>query len=188
MIIGRLLALALCFAGVRAIGSGVSLAWDPSVSADVVGYRLYEGAASQTYTNVVDVGNTTNATLTGLLQGVTYFFAVTAYDAIGLESVYSNEASYSVPTPAGARMQLTLDQSGQPSITATGPAGYQYAVQTSQDLTNWTAVVTVTLDPTGSAQYTDTSPASGSTRYYRLLQSAPAQAVQNPKAILGTLK
>jgi len=43
------------------------------------------------------VGNSTNVTVSGLVQGTNYFFAVTAYDSSGLESDYSNEMSYRLP-------------------------------------------------------------------------------------------
>ena len=58
--------------------SSVTLAWDPSTSTDVVGYNLYYGAASATYTNVVSVGSATSLTVSGLVAGVTYYFAATA--------------------------------------------------------------------------------------------------------------
>jgi hypothetical protein len=75
----------------------VTLAWDPSPDSAVAGYHLYDGIASLTYTNVIDVGNATNATVSGLVGGVTYFFAATAYDTNGQESVFSDEVSYTVP-------------------------------------------------------------------------------------------
>lgn len=84
-------------AGLAQAQSSVTLAWSPSADSTVVGYRLYQGGASQSYTNIVDVGAATTYTVTGLAAGATYFFAVTAYDATGLESPFSNEISYTVP-------------------------------------------------------------------------------------------
>jgi regulation of enolase protein 1 (concanavalin A-like superfamily) len=63
----------------------------------VVSYNLYYGGASQTYTNMVEAGDATNAIVSGLLPGAEYFFAVTAVDDVGLASVFSNEISYQVP-------------------------------------------------------------------------------------------
>jgi hypothetical protein len=85
-----------------------SLAWDPSPASDVAGYRLYDGIASGTYTNVIDVGNATNATVSNLVSGVTYFFAATAYYTHGQESVFSNEINYTVPRLTNTPPTLTL--------------------------------------------------------------------------------
>src|SRR5713226_4912787 len=76
----------------------VSLAWDANTASDLAGYKLHYGNASSNYTQTIDVGNVTNAPVSGLQAGLTYFFAVTAYDTRGLESVFSNEVSYQVPS------------------------------------------------------------------------------------------
>jgi len=70
-----------------------TLAWQPSTGPTVVGYKLHYGVASRTYTNAVDVGQLTMATISNLVPSTTYYFAATAYDSSGTESPYSNEAS-----------------------------------------------------------------------------------------------
>jgi hypothetical protein len=72
----------------------VTLTWHPSVDTNVAGYKIYYGTVSHVYTNTVSVGNVTNTTLNNLVAGATYFFAATTYGASGLESGFSNEASY----------------------------------------------------------------------------------------------
>lgn len=74
----------------------VTLAWDRNPDASIIGYRVYYGTRSYYYQNVVDVGNSTQVVLSGLINGVTYYFAVTNYNANG-ESGFSNEVSYTVP-------------------------------------------------------------------------------------------
>ena len=71
----------------------VSLAWDQSPEEDLLGYRLYHGNAQGMYTDSVDVGNQTSTTIQDLTGGITYFFAVTAYNKRGLESLPSAEVS-----------------------------------------------------------------------------------------------
>ena len=88
--------------------SSVTLAWDPSPDTSISGYRLYEGVASRTYTTVIDVGHETMATVSNLTSGVTYYFAVTAYDTNGLESDYSDEVSYTVPLPTNTPPTISL--------------------------------------------------------------------------------
>jgi hypothetical protein len=88
--------------------SSLTLAWDPSTSSAIAGYRLYEGGASQIYTNVITVGNVTTQTVSSLRAGVTYYFSVTAYDGNGLESDFSNEISYTVSSPSPGPPGTTL--------------------------------------------------------------------------------
>jgi len=72
----------------------VTLAWDLDTDPTVVGYRLYYGTSSGSYTQRSDVANTTTATISNLAVGFTYFFVVRAYNAFGLESPPSNEVSF----------------------------------------------------------------------------------------------
>src|SRR5208337_1766826 len=73
------------------------LAWDASNDPAVVGYRVYYGDSSAKdsarYTKSVQVEGrlTCSAVISGLKDGKTYFFAVTAFTADGKESAYSPE-------------------------------------------------------------------------------------------------
>jgi hypothetical protein len=77
----------------------VTLTWSPSTNATVAGYKIYYGTASGNYTNTVDVGNVTSATISGLANSTKYYFAATTYDSTGDESAFSNEASFTTATP-----------------------------------------------------------------------------------------
>lgn len=68
------------------------LSWAPNTDSDLAGYKVYYGTASRRYGAPVTVGNQTAYTVTGLGLG-TYYFALTAYDAFGNESAFSNEIS-----------------------------------------------------------------------------------------------
>jgi hypothetical protein len=72
----------------------VTLAWNPSSGPNLVGYRVREGTVSGTYTQTIDVGNNTSATISNLASGATYYFVVSAYNTAGVESVPSNELSF----------------------------------------------------------------------------------------------
>jgi hypothetical protein len=74
----------------------VTLGWDRSTDA-VAGYRVHYGGASKAYSMRRDVGRETGAVISGLKEGATYYFAVTAYSSAGLESDFSNELRYTVP-------------------------------------------------------------------------------------------
>ena len=73
----------------------VTLAWDASVGS-VEGYKIHYGATSGDYDYSANVGNSINCTISGLQEGATYYFAVTAYNNIA-ESDYSNEILYTIP-------------------------------------------------------------------------------------------
>ena len=85
------------------IDDSASLSWDPIPSTTTgYGYKVYydNDASGPPYNGTglnegdspIDVGNTTNYTLSGLGSG-TYYIAVTAYDTLGRESWYSNEVN-----------------------------------------------------------------------------------------------
>jgi hypothetical protein len=94
--LGVLLILTSLIISVQATGSA-TMAWNRSTNAIVAGYNVYYGGKSGTYTNKICAGNATNATLSGLVQGTTYYFAVTTYTSSGVESPFSSEVSYLVP-------------------------------------------------------------------------------------------
>src|SRR6266478_5254639 len=96
----------------RVVAGNVTLAWDPDSDLNVVGYRLHSGTTSGVYTQTTEVGNVTAVSVSNLVNGNTYFFVVTAYDAAAVESAPSNEVSYIAPTP-------TPTPSPTPSSTAT---------------------------------------------------------------------
>lgn len=75
------------------------LSWNPRNDVTVAGYKIYYGPASRAYANVVDAGNATNVTVSGLEDGSTNFFAATTYDASTNESTFSDEVSFVAATP-----------------------------------------------------------------------------------------
>jgi len=77
----------------------VTLAWDANTESDLKGYTLYYGTASGNYTSIIDVGNNTEYTTPDLQDGLTYYFAVTAYNDADHESGYSVELPYTVSSP-----------------------------------------------------------------------------------------
>lgn len=76
----------------------VTLAWDANPETDVIGYRLYYGAAQGNYSNAFDAGNNTSATIPFTGPGPHYVTAV-AYNTAGLESLPSTELEIAAPAP-----------------------------------------------------------------------------------------
>jgi hypothetical protein len=164
-VLGGILLLTLLHTPVQAAQS-VTLAWDPNPETDVGGYMVYHGTASRNYTNAVNVRNVTTNTVSGLVNGVTYFFAVTAYNTNGLESDFSDEVRYSVPG-ALARLEIRVAANGQVVLTVTGQIGHSYDLLVTQALTAWTVLGSVTLGASGSREFVDLNAASFPARLYR---------------------
>ena len=75
-----------------ATGATKTLSWTAVPEPSVLGYKLYWGTSSHEYDSHVDVGPQASYTLNGLRSGVTYYFAVSAYN-VGGESALSAEVS-----------------------------------------------------------------------------------------------
>ena len=80
-----------CHAALGIAGDAV-LTWSPNTEPDLAGYTVHHGGASGSYTTVINIGNTTTHTITGLGLGTRYF-AITAYDSSGNDSAFSLEVS-----------------------------------------------------------------------------------------------
>jgi len=131
-----------------------TLAWDQVSDAAVAGYKLHYGTQSRQYSSAVDAGNSTSHVMSNLQAGTTYYFVVTAYDATGIESGYSNEVSYAVPAPdatlpvvtsfivPSAATSLTVSVTAFTASDNVGVTGYLLSQTSSKPApsdTGWTA-------------------------------------------------
>ncbi|MEY2486211.1 MAG: hypothetical protein QOH39_1859 [Verrucomicrobiota bacterium] len=73
-----------------------SLAWNASPGPGIAGYCLHYGTVRGNYTRHLVVGNVTRATVSVPASAKTYYFAVTAYNGIGLESLPSKSVAVSM--------------------------------------------------------------------------------------------
>ncbi len=118
----------LCPAPVR--GGTVKLAWKPSSDTNVAGYHIYYGLNRGGYASIVDEKTNLTAMIAGLAPGLTYYFAVRAYDASGNESAFSEEIAYNPPfllhitaqpsnqaAIAGASVTLAVSATGESPLT-----------------------------------------------------------------------
>ncbi|GFO63689.1 Ig-like domain-containing protein [Geomonas paludis] len=108
-----------------AAASSVSLQWDPSPDTSVVGYKVHYQPDSSTQPfqgpAPVDVQNVTTASIANLDPAHSYSFAVTAYNAAGEESVYSNVvtiAEMQAPSTALTYPANAATVAGTVSVTA----------------------------------------------------------------------
>jgi len=104
--------------------SSATLIWDANTETNLAGYKMYYGPSSGNYTNVTDIGSVTTNTVPGLLTGITYYFAVTAYNTSALESGFSNEVSYTPTNSVNAPPTLdvvsnqTVNENAAPQTVA----------------------------------------------------------------------
>lgn len=135
-----------------------SFGWDPNTEADIAGYRLYYGSSSGNYTQSVDVGKVTQATLSGLTAGNTYYAAVAAYNTAALEGTKSTEVSFTtaVTTPPASStptVSLTSPTSGAAFVAPANVTLTAAASETGGSIgyvefySGSTRVVTVTSSP-----------------------------------------
>ncbi len=100
IVLSLVLFLATLLSAASVTAAGVSLAWDAVTGGSVAGYTVHWGTTPAAYTSQLDAGASTASTVSGLAEGTTYYFAVSAYDAVGGRSSYSNEVSTTVPYAA----------------------------------------------------------------------------------------
>ena len=109
----------LFFAGINnfafaADNGTVDFSWLPNTETDLAGYKIHYGINQNgPYDLIVDVGNPApvdgriKGNVSGLTEGVTYYFVATAYNDAELESDYSDEAVYICPfllSPTGLQV------------------------------------------------------------------------------------
>ena len=79
--------------------ASVTLSWERNQEPDIAGYKIYYGTASRSYQNSITVNDRANQplmtsyTVTGLKDGVTYYFAIRAFDLAGQLSDFSDEVA-----------------------------------------------------------------------------------------------
>lgn len=106
-----IIAILSFFIAQTALAGSATLSWTPNGESDLAGYRIYyrTSGSAGTYTQVKGNGiavplasitpSAPSYVVPSLVDGTTYYFAITAYDASGNESTYSSEVSKLIPTP-----------------------------------------------------------------------------------------
>lgn len=158
----------------------VNLAWTAPASdggSPITAYRVYRGVSSGTETLLTTLGNTaTSYADTAAANGTTYFYQVSAVNAIGEKR--SGERSAKPTGPPAAPTDLTaIGSTGQVKLNWAPPAnnggfpidGYQVLRSTSPG-----TEVALASQPAGAVlTFTDTGVATG-TRYYYVVRAHTA--------------
>jgi hypothetical protein len=154
---------------VNVSGATVTLAWDPNSESDVSGYKVHYGLNSRTYPFVVDTGTATSQTIENLQEGVSYYFAVTAYNVAGLESGFSGEIGFTVPWRS-----IYAVGDGSFRIRFRGVPERTYRIEYTESLTapDWRTLSTGTAGVNGSFEIVDRPTAGSPARFYRSVYPA----------------
>ena len=120
----------------------VELNWVPGANDDYYVYNVYYGTQSGVYTNMVTFYYQTDVVIYDLPFGNNFYFVVTALDAYGDETPFSNEVSYAVPLPVPIVLQTQTyaDDNGVPylmEVTVNAPVNGYWELDTAPDLQSW---------------------------------------------------
>jgi fibronectin type 3 domain-containing protein len=150
----------------------VVLSWDSNVESDTAGYNIYRSLTSGSNYTFISYTTNTSYTDSGLTNGTTYYYVITAIDTSGNESSSSAEVwatpydNVAPDPPASLEATDTPNDSGG-SITlnwsaslATDTAGYHIF----RSLTSGSGYVQIAT--TTSTNFTDTNLANDTTYYY----------------------
>jgi hypothetical protein len=119
----------------------VALSWAAANNPAVTGFHVYYGTASRSYSNILTVGNTSRAVISGLTFGTVYYVAVSELDSRGHESALSAEITFQ----AGSAMLTSANIGGQRfSFNLQGSTGQQYVILSSTNFLDWTPCFTNT--------------------------------------------
>lgn len=103
----------------------VDLKWDLGTESDLMGYNIFYGKTSGTYTRLKTVPKVNSYRIDGLNNNEAYYFAITAYDKLNRQSDYSNEVGIIVNSPLSSTAPFEDISSSLlatiPSQTESGP-------------------------------------------------------------------
>jgi len=165
----------------------VKLKWNAATDdTGVANYNIYYGevsihSANGQYTSVVNVGNVTTYTLSNLTNNRTYFFSISALDAVGNESeYYSNEVSARPPdfiadTTTPSDVENLKAEAGNQKITLTWDASTDnqqikgYNIYYGTETVNETSgAYTVSISAENVTSYEITGLINGTKYYFAL--------------------
>jgi hypothetical protein len=154
--------------GPAALGDqSLTMSWNPSSDASVTGFNLYYSTNGVNYEAAIDVGTNTTYSVSGLTEGQTVYFYLTAYNAAGAESPPSSQLVYFVP----GVVQLAAKTGLRSAAIINFPVspGHTYSLQASINLMTWSTISHVTPASNCWMQVEDIEGANLKQRFYRLV-------------------
>ncbi len=123
--------------------ASVSVSWQPNTESDLAGYKIYYGGQTGSYSTTINVANVQQYSVTGLSEGSTYYFAVTAYDQSGNESSYSTEVPITVSDKTLPKLvRIEIIEADQVRLTFSEPIEKNSAeIESNYKIDNGSVVV-----------------------------------------------
>lgn len=157
----------------------VMLSWNAANDSTVKGYALYCTVVAPVSQNRMDVGTNVTATLSNLVVGVTYRIYAVSYNALGVESIPSNELLYTpaapaLPAPQGSRLQIARQGNGSMKLSYKATPGLVCGIQfaATPNPSAWLTLTNVTADSLGNVIAIDGAASLVAQRFYRVALSA----------------
>ena len=103
--------------------ASVTLTWNANAEPDIAGYTVYRSTVDGTWDWSANVGNVTQAAVSGLLPGQRYAFSVTARNRAGFESEKATPVLYTVPggKPSAPPTEVLAERSGTQLLVRWNP-------------------------------------------------------------------
>jgi hypothetical protein len=145
----------------------VTLAWNAAQDAAIRGYAVYYGLTNQPATNRVDAGTNLQVTVLSLQPNQGYRFYAVSYNAVGIESLPSNEIKL-IP-PVLSKLQIARLANGQMQLSFKAAPGTSCRVQYASKPSGatWQTLATTATDSLGAAVVVDATAAQSASRFYR---------------------
>lgn len=132
----------------------VTVAWDPNPETNIAGYNVYYGVVGASVTNKVSPGTTTQQQVINLQPQTQYWFYVTAFNTVGLESDKSAVLTYTTPinqaptvTLGGDRIIIVPDSA---NLAPVATDDYRTPPQLTASWSQLAGPTTVAISPAGT--------------------------------------
>lgn len=183
------------FPQVYLVGSGISvansiaLAWNSSADPNIVGYNVCVGTANGDCINKLDVANLNNVTLAGFLPGTTYHFIVRGYDSLGNQSPPIKEIVYESPGVPSSTLNPALTVVDQKTVRFIfqGAVGVLYRIEATEDLRNWTTLITTNFTANSPVSLTLKDSKSYAKRFFRIAQFSQVYSVGSGISVANSI-
>jgi len=158
----------------QTVAKPVTLGWNAAADPAVRGYAIYYGRTNLPTNTRINSGTNLSCTMTGLFVGVTYRIYAVSYDAQGIESLPSNQLTFTPTMPAATnpppRLQIARQSNGSMKLSYAAGTNTTCAIQYASTPTAkyWQTLTNVAANQVGDIIALDTTASRVPQRFYRV--------------------